>query len=151
MSFSQRIFSGILLTLILSAFAGRGSFGTARAQTREVDPQTIDSFIQSQMKTVGFPGLAISVIQNGKVTLQKGYGTSSTGEAITPQSSLYIGSVSKSFTALAAMRLWDQGKIDLDAPVITYLPDFRLADEKESRKITLRQLLNQSSGICGKR
>jgi CubicO group peptidase (beta-lactamase class C family) len=137
----------VLLILAL-LYVGISSHPT-QAKSGEVDPQIIDKFIQSQMQTARFPGLAVAIIQNGQVTLLKGYGTSSNGKAITPQSSFYIGSVSKSFTALAVMQLVERGKIDLDAPVRTYLPEFRLANEVDSQRLTIRHFLNQTSGFCG--
>lgn len=59
-----------------------------------------------------------------------------------------IGSTSKMFTTAALLRLIDQGKVALDAPVTAYLPDFRMADERY-RDITVRMLLNHSSGLMG--
>jgi CubicO group peptidase (beta-lactamase class C family) len=57
-----------------------------------------------------------------------------------------IGSLSKSFTALAVMQLVEAGKIELDAPVQQYLPEFRVADPAASNRITVRYLLNQVIG-----
>ncbi|HXQ32399.1 MAG TPA: serine hydrolase domain-containing protein, partial [Anaerolineales bacterium] len=59
----------------------------------------------------------------------------------------FTGSTGKSFTALAIMQLVEAGKIKLDAPVQTYLPWFRVADAHASALITVRQLLNQTSGL----
>lgn len=59
-----------------------------------------------------------------------------------------IGSVSKVYTAAAVMKLVDEGKIDLDAPVVKYIPEFKMADERY-KNITVRILLNHSSGING--
>lgn len=59
-----------------------------------------------------------------------------------------IGSISKTFTAAAMMKLVEQGKVDLDQPVTTYLPDFKMADPRY-RDITVRMLLNHSSGLMG--
>lgn len=66
------------------------------------------------------------------------------------QSDVYlnIGSVSKMYTVTAVMQLVDQGKVDLDAPVTDYLPDFKLADERY-QKITVRMLMNHTSGLMG--
>ena len=65
------------------------------------------------------------------------------------EDSLYsIGSVSKMFTTVAVMQLVENGKIDLDVPITTYLPEFRMADERY-RQITTRMLLNHSSGLMG--
>lgn len=59
----------------------------------------------------------------------------------------FIGSCSKSFTALAVLQLVDAGKIELDSPVQKYLPWFLLKNKKQSEKITIRHLLNQTSGM----
>ena len=59
-----------------------------------------------------------------------------------------IGSVSKTFTAIAVMQLADDGKLELDTPVVHYLPEFRMADERY-REITVRMLLNHTSGLMG--
>ena len=59
-----------------------------------------------------------------------------------------IGSTSKMFATTAIMMLSDEGKIDLDQPVLTYVPEFKMADERY-KQITVRMLLNHSSGIYG--
>ncbi|NTU65595.1 MAG: beta-lactamase family protein [Chloroflexi bacterium] len=69
------------------------------------------------------------------------------GDAPTPQTPFFIGSLTKSFTALAVMQLVEAGKIELDAPVQRYLPWFRVADPEASAQITVRHLLNQTSGL----
>ncbi len=61
---------------------------------------------------------------------------------------LNIGSVSKMYVTAAVMQLSDQGKVDLDAPVTDYIPDFRLADERY-KDITVRMLMNHTSGLMG--
>lgn len=58
-----------------------------------------------------------------------------------------LGSTTKTFTAVAVLQLVESGAIDLDAPVTTYLPWFRVADEQASRTITVRHLLNHTSGL----
>jgi len=70
-------------------------------------------------------------------------------EVIKEEDTLYgIGSVSKVFTAVAAMQLVEQGKLKLDEPITTYLPEFHMADERY-QQITMRMLLNHSSGLMG--
>jgi CubicO group peptidase (beta-lactamase class C family) len=69
---------------------------------------------------------------------------------VTPQTPFIIGSLSKSFTALAVMQLVEANKIELDAPVQRYLPWFRVADEQASADITVRHLLNHTSGVSTK-
>ena len=72
----------------------------------------------------------------------------SENKALTKDTMYGIGSVSKMFTTAAIMKLVDEGKVDLDLPVINYIKDFKMADS-EYTKITPRMLLNHSSGLMG--
>ena len=79
---------------------------------------------------------------------QRGFGQARPGgEAPTPQTPFFIGSLTKSITALAVMQLVEAGKVELDAPVQRYLPWFRVADPQASAQMTVRHLLNQTSGL----
>jgi CubicO group peptidase (beta-lactamase class C family) len=103
------------------------------------------------MNGLGIPGMALGIVQDGQIVHLQGFGVAdSSGLTVTPQTPFYIGSVTKSFTALAVMQLVEAGKIDLDAPVQTYLPWFELADKEASAKITVRNLLNHTTGISEK-
>ena len=145
-----RIFFALLgLTLMLAPAIGPASAGPTRQG--KTDFAAIDAYITEQMKVLGIPGMALGVVQNGQVALLQGFGVAdSSGRAVTPQTPFYIGSVTKSCTALAVMQLVEAGKIDLDAPVQTYLPWFELADKEATAKITVRNLLNQTTGISEK-
>jgi CubicO group peptidase (beta-lactamase class C family) len=78
----------------------------------------------------------------------RGFGTADpAGSPVTPHTTFAISSMTKSFTAVAIMQLVEQGKVALDAPVQRYLPWFRVATAGASGKITVRELLNQTSGI----
>ncbi|QSB14697.1 serine hydrolase [Natronosporangium hydrolyticum] len=68
---------------------------------------------------------------------------------VTPETRFQIGSITKPLTATAALRLVDQGRLDLDKPVVNYLPELRLADRSATGQITLRHLLTHTSGIDG--
>jgi CubicO group peptidase (beta-lactamase class C family) len=72
-----------------------------------------------------------------------------TGEPATADSVFQIGSITKVWTATLVMQLVDDGLLDLDAPLVTYLPDFRVLDEAVSEQVTPRHLLNHTSGIGG--
>lgn len=142
-----RIFTSLIcLTLALTL-----SIGNAKAyqmQQGEADFAAIDAYVTQQVKDLGIPGLALGVIQDGQIAHLQGFGIAdSSGRAVTPQTPFYIASLTKSFTALAVMQLVEAGKIDLDAPVQTYLPWFELADKEASAKITVRNLLNHTTGI----
>jgi CubicO group peptidase (beta-lactamase class C family) len=91
--------------------------------------------------------VAVAIVQDDQIIFARGYGKASAREPVTPQTQFYIGSVSKGFTALAVMQLVEQGKMELDAPVKKYLPWFQVADPGASSKITVRHLLNHTSGL----
>ncbi|OWA34927.1 hypothetical protein B9G55_14390 [Saccharibacillus sp. O16] len=111
-------------------------------------PEQIDAYANAARERLHIPGLAVGIVQNGEVVYMQGYGSAGPGAGpMTPQTPLAIGSTSKSLTALAVMQLVEQGKIKLDAPVTDYLPDFRLADAAQSARITVADLLNQTSGL----
>lgn len=100
------------------------------------------------MRTLDIPGMALAVVRDGQVVYAKGYGRADdSGRPFTPRTPLVLASVSKSFAALATMQLVEAGKIDLDAPVTTYLPWFTMADAEHSAKIRVRDLIYQTSGI----
>ncbi len=110
----------------------------------------IEPCISEQMRRWRVPGVAIGVLQDGQTTT-RGYGVASieTEMPVRPDTLFQIGSISKVFTATLAMRLVEAGQLDLDTPIITYLPELNLADEAAPRAITLRHLLSHTSGIWG--
>jgi CubicO group peptidase (beta-lactamase class C family) len=108
----------------------------------------IDAYIRAQMKDARIPGLALGIVHDGQPVHLRGFGRADdSGRAFTPQTPFFIGSCSKSFTALAVMQLAEAGRVDLDAPVQRYIPWFRVADPEASALITVRHLLNQTSGL----
>ncbi|WP_199799091.1 serine hydrolase domain-containing protein [Porphyrobacter sp. YT40] len=104
----------------------------------------VEDFVTTAWPESGAPGLAYAVIDKG-VIAAGGRGTTlaGAGEPVTPDTPFLIGSVSKSFTALAVMQLVEARKLDLDAGVGTYLNAF---SERPAGAITLRQLLSHTSG-----
>ena len=77
----------------------------------------------------------------------RGFGDAGGGRRVTPQTPFVLGSTAKSFTALAAMQLVDAGRLQLDAPARRYVPEFRLADQRAADRITVRQVLQQTTGL----
>ncbi|WP_306361548.1 serine hydrolase [Nocardia sp. CC227C] len=122
------------------------SVAVASAQTGEVDPAEIDRFLADYLARTGLPGAAVAVTHGDRVVHVAGYGRDSTGAAITADTPMPVASLSKSFAALAVMQLVEAGRVDLDAPVRQYLPEFGMADRR-AETITVRQLLNQTSGM----
>src|SRR2546425_1299950 len=112
------------------------------------DEQTIESYVDTQVRNARYPGLAVGVVHADGGRYARGFGVADpAGQAVTPHTPFIIGSLSKSFTALAIMQLAEQGKLDLDTSVQRYLPSFVTADQDASSTITVRHLVNQTSGI----
>jgi CubicO group peptidase (beta-lactamase class C family) len=101
------------------------------AANPEPDLGTIDAFVAAQMQRHGIPGLALGITQGDRILHLRGFGTAGPDRPMTAQTPLHIGSISKSFTAMAVMQLVEAGEIDLDAPVRAYLPWFRVAKEQD--------------------
>ncbi|MFC4013324.1 serine hydrolase domain-containing protein [Nonomuraea purpurea] len=120
----------------------------AAALTLGPAPQSgdIDAYLRQAMESTGLPGMSVVVTHGGRVVHAAGYGHDSEGRPITATTPMRVASVSKSFTAMAVMTLVERGAIELDAPVAAQLPGFRMADPRAA-KITVRQLLNQTSGL----
>ena len=120
-------------------------------QAANIDFTGIDKFIEQEMQAQRILGLSLGIVQGDQIVYLKGFGIANpSGRAVTAQTPFIIGSLSKSFTALAIMQLVEDGKVKLDAPVQQYLPWFRVADEAASAQITVRHLLNQTSGLSTK-
>lgn len=112
------------------------------------DLAAIDRYVRSEMDAQRIPGLALGIVQGDRIVHVQGFGQlEKSGPDVTPQTSFLIGSVSKSFTALAIMQLGEAGRVQLDAPVQRYLPWWRVADPDASAQVTVRHLLYQVSGL----
>src|SRR5262249_28811082 len=95
------------------------------------DADRLEPVITQALKEQKIPGFAIGVIENGRLVYARGFGVMKLGDPsrpITPQTLFHMASITKPFVATAIMQLVEQGKVDLDAPVIKYVPYFRLKD-----------------------
>jgi CubicO group peptidase (beta-lactamase class C family) len=108
----------------------------------------IDAYVQDQVDDSRIPGVAIAVVEGGAIVHAAGFGDDGHGNAITADTPFWVGSNTKSITALATMQLAEAGAVDLDTPVQAYVPQFRAADPDAAAQITVRHLLNQTSGIA---
>jgi CubicO group peptidase (beta-lactamase class C family) len=95
------------------------------------------------------PGVAVGVVERGQLVFARGFGYRDAEHHLpmTADTLFPLGSASKAFTATAIALLADEGKIALDAPVRTYLPDFSLADPVATATLTTRDLLTHRSGL----
>ena len=125
------------------------SAGAAEAAPATLE-ETAQTAAQAALTTGGAQSIQYAVWQDGEIILTGRAGDYSRTEnrALTDDMLYGIGSVSKAYTAAAVLNLAEEGKIDLDAPVTAYLPDFTMADERYT-DITVRMLLNHSSGLPG--
>jgi len=104
------------------------------------------------MKKAKIPGCSLALINDKGILWTEGFGTTDFKRKIpvTPNTLFCIGSVSKTLTATAVLAAVQDGTLDLDEPIATYLPDFKLYsryEEKPEHKITLRHLLSHTSGL----
>lgn len=110
----------------------------------------IDSIVPAELAKYNIPGATVSVVHNGSVVFSKGYGYSDI-ENKTPVDSdetlFIIGSATKLMTWTAVMQLVEEGKIDLDEDVNTYLEDFQIPDTYPGQPVTMRHLMTHSAGF----
>ncbi|HEU5097917.1 MAG TPA: serine hydrolase domain-containing protein [Roseiflexaceae bacterium] len=145
LTIARGLVCGILVLLTLSFTALPG---TAAPRAAPADFTAIDRYVEQELQATRLPGLALGIVQGDQIVHLRGFGVAdSKGRPVTPQTPFILASVSKSFTALAIMQLVEAGKVELDAPVQRYLPWFRVADAQASAQITVRHLLNQTSGL----
>ncbi|HXI11095.1 MAG TPA: serine hydrolase domain-containing protein [Thermoanaerobaculia bacterium] len=109
----------------------------------------IDEYVPARLRAHLIPGASLVIVRDNSVIYAKGFGRARGDQPMTIDTPLVIGSLSKAFTATAVMQLVDERKIDLDSRVQQLIPEFQLADRAAAAKITVRHLLNQSSGIPG--
>ena len=108
----------------------------------------LERFIAHEMADKELPALSIALVDDQQIVWAKGFGFADPKDKVpaTAETVYRVGSVSKLFTDIAIMQLVEQGKIDLDAPVTRYLPDFRPRNPF-GKAITLRQLMSHRSGL----
>ena len=133
----------LFITLLLISSTGFSQNGSLTKK--------LNAYFQEVKKRSPAPGFSVVVVRGKDVIFENGYGVESiqTKKPMTSQSVSAIGSLTKSFTSLAIMQLVEAGKVSLDEPVTTYIPEFRTANIHRSNKITVRMLLNNSSGLYG--
>lgn len=139
--------SALLLALMLSLSLSVSAMAEETVASLE---ETAQGAAQGALTYGGADSVQYALWQDGKVVLTGSYGSYSRTEnrALTDDILYGIGSVSKIYTTVAVMQLAEAGRVSLDAPVTRYLKDFKMADERY-RQITVRMLLNHSSGLMG--
>ena len=110
--------------------------------------EKLDLIISQIVEMHESPGLAVGIVKDDKIVYAKGFGVKNikTKEPVSTTSLFHMASVSKPFVATAIVQLVERGQVDLDAPVIKYLPYFKIDDERY-KNITVQQMLSHTSGM----
>ncbi|MDQ2742318.1 MAG: beta-lactamase family protein [Chloroflexota bacterium] len=112
--------------------------------------QSLEDVLQEAMDRFHVPGVAVGIFHDGQEEIVcRGVTSIANPLPVDDHTLFQIGSTTKTVTGTAIMRLVEEGKIDLDAPVRTYLPELRLADQSVAEAVTVRQLLNHTAGWEG--
>jgi len=138
--------STLLLGLVLWA-------SVCVAQSQEPTPKSLadfDAIVTKAMADCNIPGMSVAIVRDGKVVYAKGFGYRDVEKKlpVTTDTLFAIGSVSKSFTSLIFGILNDEGKVDWDKPVRTYLPAFQIDDPIATDHATPRDLLSHRTGLA---
>lgn len=106
--------------------------------------------IRELMNELRIPGVAVGVYNGGDVSTQ-GYGVTNVDHPlpVNDDTLFQIGSITKTFVGIMAMMLVEEGKLDLDEPIRTYLPGFKVPDDEAASKATLRHLFTHTAGWVG--
>ena len=143
--------AGLLISL---SAAGACAQAPAAAPTPAQPPlpeqlQDFDAYVEAVRKQFDVPGIAVAIVQDGRIVLERGYGLREIGkpEPVDAHTLFAIASNTKAFTAASLSMLADQGKLSLDDRVIDHLPWFRMADAYVTQEMRLRDLLAHRSGL----
>ncbi|GGZ60014.1 serine hydrolase [Lysobacter xinjiangensis] len=109
----------------------------------------LDAFVEGTRQRFDVPGIAVAIVKDGRIVLEKGWGLREMGKpgAVTAHTRFAIASNTKAFTATAISMLADDGKLSLDDRVIDHLPWFRMSDPYVTREMRIRDLLAHRSGL----
>ena len=127
----------LLIACLLNGILNMPIYAKAETATETDIYSEIDTYLQACAKNARIPAMSVTIVDKDNVLLSQSY-----GECESCDTPFLLGSVSKSFTAVCVMQLVEQGKIDLNANISTYLPNATDGD-----KIAVRQLLNHTSGL----
>jgi CubicO group peptidase (beta-lactamase class C family) len=142
------------LALVLAIAPVSASAQDAVATTAPVDAGTtqladFDAYVENVRRTFDVPGIAVAIVKDGEVVLERGYGMREIGkpEKVEAGTLFAIASITKAFTSASLSILADEGKLSLDDRVIDHLPWFRMSDPYVTSEMRIRDLLVHRSGL----
>lgn len=113
---------------------------------------SFDAAVQGETARWNSVGMAAGIVRNGERRIAySGFANAEAGYPLVENSLFLIGSISKIYTATLVMRLMEQGILDLDTPIVNYIPDFTLSHDDLRDAITIRMLLSHTAGFDGDR
>lgn len=114
----------------------------------QVTASKLENYIESYLEEYQVPGASVAIIHKGEVFYAQSWGvTGGNDESVTMETPFTIGSISKSLTGLAIIKLINENFIELDDPVQKHLPWFTLEDKQAASEMTVKHLLTQTSGL----
>lgn len=134
-------FSSLLMLFVCTA--------SLYAQSIEQKIKDFDAYVEKARQAWQVPGLAVAVVKDGRVLLQKGYGVKELGKdgAVDIETLYSCASTTKAMTAVCMGILVDEGKLSWEDPVINYLPEFQLYDPAVTRELKIIDLFLHNSGV----
>lgn len=140
----KKIYKILIIMCCISVYFMGGNYNMyAKTKSDNIDYEAVSKELETEIKKNHIPGMSVVVVNSNEVVFSKTYGNCKSID--TP---FIIGSMSKSFTALSIMRLVEEGRIDINKPISTYIDtSLYFKNKEDGDKITVKQLLNQNSGI----
>lgn len=142
---SGAVFATALVGGLFALLPPWTAWGQAAPALPPATADRIDDLAREQIHSGRTPGIAIGVVQDGKLVYARGFGFATINPrhvAMTPDTQFYVGGLTMEFTAAAMLLLAQDGKVKLDDPVSKYVPEFKLAAD-----VTIAQVLTQTSGL----
>ena len=149
---NARRLSTLAATFVVVACGAEAVCAPPCAAQGQSEPSTaVEQWIERAFDPELVPGIAVAVVRGDEVVYLGGHGMAdvAAGRPVTPNTSFYIASVTKSFLGLAAAILDDRDAIDLDVPVSAYLPQLEFSSSLDADAISMRSLLTHTHGIDG--
>lgn len=144
----RRTFIGVALASTAAALTSPASLLADSSSDADIDRYR--ALIKAGMAKNRLTGVSAALVKDGRVAWAEGFGFADreNGLAMTPDTIVGIGSVTKTFTALALMQLHAQGRIDIDRPVTAYVPTLHIGTRgADLAHVTVRSIMNHTSGL----
>ena len=137
----------IILILILNFTVSVQAVANLSENSEEIEK--VENYLEEFASETPAPGFSVVISSADRVLYSEGFGIEDvkTQNKMKDDTVVAIGSLTKSFTALAIMQLAEAGKLNLDDPVVEYLPEFETLNPEKSKQVTIRHLLSNTSGL----